>query len=67
MSLYLSVFCIHICIFTTLNIVIKGNVTDKSINTHTSCAYLNVHRFKIKWRKYYLDGIVVISVPKKNE
>jgi hypothetical protein len=28
--------------------VLKGNVTDKSIKTHTKCANLNVHRCKIK-------------------
>jgi hypothetical protein len=40
------------CVFYTfehykshfVRLVFKGNVTDKSINTHTSCAKLNVHR-----------------------
>ena len=29
-----------------VRLVLKGNVTDKSINTHTKCANLNVHRCK---------------------
>ena len=37
-------FLFRIFCFTPLNIVIKGNVTDISIKTHTKCANLNVHR-----------------------
>jgi hypothetical protein len=47
-----------------VRLVLKGNVTDKSIKTHTLCANLNVHRCK---KKPLVVGISMLSrfVPRR--